>query len=185
MEYTGNKQQTTCKNVQSEGDGTCLIDCAEAEITSGDTEEEGRTGTQSTKSRGSAAKIRTRRVTKSRERSAKVRTKHVATAAGSDQNLREDLKRGFQHIYKSTKTTSSLRVRAAHNATIHHGTPRNKNALRRDSKKEKKLAKLETIVPSESKSLEKEKIEKKKSSLAGQQKDWFQIVFRTVSSYLP
>jgi hypothetical protein len=34
-------------------------------------------------------------------------------------------KQGFQHLYKSTKTMSSLRVLAAHKGTIKHGAPRN------------------------------------------------------------
>jgi hypothetical protein len=40
--------------------------------------------------------------------------------------------RGFQHIYKSAKTTCSLRVLAAHKATRKHGVPCNDNARRRD-----------------------------------------------------
>jgi hypothetical protein len=40
--------------------------------------------------------------------------------------------KGFQHLYKSTKTTSSGRVLASHKATIKHGLPRNDHARRRD-----------------------------------------------------
>jgi hypothetical protein len=40
--------------------------------------------------------------------------------------------KGFQHLYKSTKTMSSLRVLASHKATIKHGLPRNDHARRRD-----------------------------------------------------
>jgi hypothetical protein len=32
-------------------------------------------------------------------------------------------KRGFQHVYKSTKTTSSLQVHAAYKVTVKNGTP--------------------------------------------------------------
>jgi hypothetical protein len=40
--------------------------------------------------------------------------------------------KGFQHLYKSTKTTSSGRVLASHKATRKHGLPRNDNARRND-----------------------------------------------------
>jgi hypothetical protein len=44
------------------------------------------------------------------------------------------LKRGFQHVYNSTRTNSSLRVRAGHQATIDNVTPLNRSARRRDKK---------------------------------------------------
>jgi hypothetical protein len=40
--------------------------------------------------------------------------------------------KGFQHLYKSTKTTSNLQVLASHKATIEHGFARNNHARRRD-----------------------------------------------------
>jgi hypothetical protein len=43
-------------------------------------------------------------------------------------------KQGFQHLYKSTKTMSSLRVLAAHKGTIKHGAPRNFFSKRRGKK---------------------------------------------------
>jgi hypothetical protein len=40
--------------------------------------------------------------------------------------------KGFQHLYKSTKTTSKQPVLASHKATIKHGLPHNDHARRRD-----------------------------------------------------
>ena len=57
-------------------------------------------------------------------------------------------KRGFQHVYKSTKTSSSLRVCAAHNASVKHNTPRTDNAMKRHRKKMKKINQLKHILPS-------------------------------------
>jgi hypothetical protein len=50
--------------------------------------------------------------------------------------LRKDIvgTKRFQHLYKSTKTTSSGRVLASHKATIKHSLPRNDHARRRDQK---------------------------------------------------
>jgi hypothetical protein len=45
--------------------------------------------------------------------------------------------KGFQHLYNSTKTTSSLQVLASHKATIEHGFACNDHARRRDQKKHK------------------------------------------------
>jgi hypothetical protein len=56
--------------------------------------------------------------------------------------------KGFQHLYKSTKTTSSGRVLASHMATIKHGIPRNDNARRRDRKKDKKIKDVKKVKPS-------------------------------------
>jgi hypothetical protein len=50
--------------------------------------------------------------------------------------------KGFQHLYKSTKTTSSPRVLASHKATIKHGFARNDHARRRDWKKTEKCMML-------------------------------------------
>jgi len=47
--------------------------------------------------------------------------------------------KGFQHLYKSTKTMSRRRVLASHKATIKHGLPRNDHAGRRDQKKKKNM----------------------------------------------
>jgi hypothetical protein len=63
-------------------------------------------------------------------------------------------KKGFQHVYKSRKTTSSLRVHAAHKVTLKNGTPQNRNAMKRDTKKKEKLDKLKEVVYSPSHSLE-------------------------------
>ena len=46
--------------------------------------------------------------------------------------------KGFQHLYKSTKTTSSGRVLASHKATTKHGFLRNDHARRNDRKKKQK-----------------------------------------------
>jgi hypothetical protein len=43
--------------------------------------------------------------------------------------------KGFQHLYKSTKTTSSGQVLAPHKATIKHSLPHNDHVRRRDQKK--------------------------------------------------
>ena len=56
--------------------------------------------------------------------------------------------KGFQHLFKSTKTTSSLRVLAAHKATKKHGVPRNYYARRRDRKKNTKIHDVEKVKPS-------------------------------------
>ena len=50
--------------------------------------------------------------------------------------------KGYQHLYKSTKTTSSGRVFASHKATTKHGFPRNDNARRNDRKKNKKIRQM-------------------------------------------
>jgi hypothetical protein len=57
-------------------------------------------------------------------------------------------KRGFQHVYQSKKTTSSLRVRAAHYATLQNGSPQNRSAIKRDKKKQVKLNNLQEVLPS-------------------------------------
>jgi hypothetical protein len=57
--------------------------------------------------------------------------------------------KGFQHLYKSTKATSSLRVLASHKATIKHGSfARNDHARRRDQKKNRKIHDIEKVKPS-------------------------------------
>jgi len=60
----------------------------------------------------------------------------------------EDFLKGFQHLYKSTKTTSSLRVLAAHKATKKYGVARNYYARRRDRKKNTKTHDVEKVKPS-------------------------------------
>jgi hypothetical protein len=57
-------------------------------------------------------------------------------------------KQGYQHLYKSTRTTSSLRVLAAHKATVKHGPPRNVNGRKRDRRKCTKVNALEQVVTS-------------------------------------
>jgi hypothetical protein len=64
-------------------------------------------------------------------------------------------KRGFQHVYKSTKTTSSQRVHAAYKATVKNGTPRSKHATRRDKMKMRKLDSLKEVSSSPAHSLDK------------------------------
>jgi hypothetical protein len=56
--------------------------------------------------------------------------------------------KGFQHLYKSTKTTSSGRVLASHKATTKHGFPRNDHARRNDRKKNRKIRDLQKVKPS-------------------------------------
>jgi hypothetical protein len=64
-------------------------------------------------------------------------------------------KRGFQHVYKSTKTTSSQRVHAAYKATVKNGTPRSKHATRCDKMKMRKLDSLKEVSSSPAHSLDK------------------------------
>jgi hypothetical protein len=64
-------------------------------------------------------------------------------------------KRGFQHVYKSTKTTSSLRVHAAYKVTVKSGTPRSKHAKRRDKTKLRKIDGLHKILSSPEHSVDK------------------------------
>jgi hypothetical protein len=47
--------------------------------------------------------------------------------------------KGFQHLYKSTKTTSSGRVLASHKATRKYGLPQNDNARRNNKKKQNNM----------------------------------------------
>ena len=56
--------------------------------------------------------------------------------------------KGFQHLYKSTKTISSGRVLASHKATTKHGFPRNDHARRNDRKKNRKIRDLQKVKPS-------------------------------------
>jgi hypothetical protein len=58
--------------------------------------------------------------------------------------------KGFQHLYKSTETTSSQGVLAAHKTTIKHSVPCNDHSRRRDQEKEKNALCREryTITPS-------------------------------------
>ena len=39
-------------------------------------------------------------------------------------------RRGFQHVYKSRKTTSSRRVRSAYNLSMQNGFPQSKQAIK-------------------------------------------------------
>jgi len=55
--------------------------------------------------------------------------------------------KGFQHLYKSTKTTSSGRVFASHKATTKHGFPRNDHARRNDRKKTEKYVTFKKLNP--------------------------------------
>jgi hypothetical protein len=64
-------------------------------------------------------------------------------------------KRGFQHVYKTTKTTSSLRVQAAYKVTTKKGTPRSKYAKIRDKTKLRKINDLQEVSSSPEHSLDK------------------------------
>ena len=55
--------------------------------------------------------------------------------------------KGFQHLYKSTKTTSSGRVFASHKETTKHGFLCNDHA-RRNDKKNRKIRDLQKVKPS-------------------------------------
>jgi hypothetical protein len=57
-------------------------------------------------------------------------------------------KRGCQHLYQCTSTTSSLQILAAHKATVKHGPPRNVNGRRRDRRKNAKVNALRNVVTS-------------------------------------
>ena len=56
--------------------------------------------------------------------------------ASSDMVFNE--KRGFHHVYASSKTMSSRRVQEAYNVSVKKGYPRSKLAARRDKAKKKK-----------------------------------------------
>jgi hypothetical protein len=53
--------------------------------------------------------------------------------------------RGFQHIYKSNKTTSSQKVREAYDASLKKGNQRSKMAAKREYKKKSKIEEM-TLV---------------------------------------
>jgi hypothetical protein len=57
-------------------------------------------------------------------------------------------KRGFQHVYKSTTTSSSRRVQEAYEVSLRNGTPRSELAARRDQAKRMKIESLTAISPS-------------------------------------
>jgi hypothetical protein len=57
-------------------------------------------------------------------------------------------KRGFQHLPKSTKTNSSLRIFAAHKGTIKYGAPQNFFSKRHGQKKHAKITSLPVVEPS-------------------------------------
>ena len=62
---------------------------------------------------------------------------------------------GFRHVYKSTKTTSSLRVHAAYKMTVLKGRPESKYTNRCDNKKGRKVDSLQEVISSEQHSLDK------------------------------
>ena len=62
-------------------------------------------------------------------------------------------KRGFQHVYKTTKTTSSLQVQAAYKASITMHIPQSKHAKKRDKMKLSKIDALQEILSSPEHSL--------------------------------
>lgn len=55
-------------------------------------------------------------------------------------------KRGFQHVYRTSKMPSSLRVQAAFMTTMVNGAPQTKNAIKRHAKKRKKLLGLKEVL---------------------------------------
>jgi hypothetical protein len=74
---------------------------------------------------------------------------HAVRGSGSSEiNIINGEKRGCQHLYKNKKTTSSLRVFAAHKGTMKYGAPRNYYAKRRSQRKRKKINALQKVVPS-------------------------------------
>jgi hypothetical protein len=77
------------------------------------------------------------------------------------------LKRGFQHVPNPKRTSSSLRVRAGHQATIDNVTPLNRSARRRDKKKRAKKDELEEVFPSTAHSLDKTFLENNKVFISG------------------
>jgi hypothetical protein len=66
--------------------------------------------------------------------------------------------RGFQHLFKGNKTTSSQRVLAAHRATINHGAPQNYFAKKRDRQKRARINKLQQVMPSPAHALDMEQL---------------------------
>jgi hypothetical protein len=63
--------------------------------------------------------------------------------------------RGFQHVYKSKKGNSSLRVQAAHKATMDGAPSSNTSGMKRKRKKAKKLQALQQVLPSSKQSMNK------------------------------
>ena len=57
-------------------------------------------------------------------------------------------KRGYQHTYKSSNTSTSRRVDAAYKASVCHGAPQSKLAIRRDKAKMKKVHSLNAVSSS-------------------------------------
>jgi hypothetical protein len=71
-------------------------------------------------------------------------------------NRIEIANRGFQHLFKGNKTTSSQRVLAAHRATVKHGAPGKYFAKRRGRQKRAKINKLQQVMPSPAHALDME-----------------------------
>ncbi|KAI2498078.1 hypothetical protein MHU86_16388 [Fragilaria crotonensis] len=57
-------------------------------------------------------------------------------------------KRGYQHVYKSSKAPSSKKVREAYNESLKIENKKNKKAARRDYKKQNKIGKLTLVKAS-------------------------------------
>lgn len=85
----------------------------------------------------------------------------------TDQNSHNTPKRGFQHVYTSTKTRSSLRVHAAHNATVKNSAARTKNAMKRNARKSNKLNDLRNVIPSPTHSLPRDSLKSKPVFFSG------------------
>ena len=64
-------------------------------------------------------------------------------------------KQGFQHVYISTKTTTGLQVKAAHNISVKKGRPQSKYTNRCDNTKQRKINSLQDVISSPQHSLEK------------------------------
>ena len=65
-------------------------------------------------------------------------------------------KQGFQHVYKSMTTTTSLQVHAAHNMTVKKGRPPSKYTNRRVNTKQRKINSLQEVISSLKHSLDKD-----------------------------
>ena len=75
----------------------------------------------------------------------------VKESTSSDMVVKQ--KRGFQHVYASTKTMSSCRVQEAYNVSVNKGYPLSKLAARRDKVKKKKIENLIAVSSSPEHSL--------------------------------
>ena len=75
--------------------------------------------------------------------------------AGSRSSMINMPKQGFQHVYKTRKTTCSLQVQAAYKVTTKKGTPQSKSAKIHDKMKLRKIDGLQEVLSSPEHSLNK------------------------------